>query len=159
MKNYAEKVKLSQAEIEALIERYFDCLISDAEEKLLKSELAKCQYRSPIIDEALVAIGFFEVGRRRTVKATRNRGNIVALRVASVAASVAVIIAIVMNFVPVSGVNEDNYCIAYVNGQEVNDDAVVLELMRSELAGVNEASKATEETITMQLSAFKGIIK
>ena len=49
---------LSQEQLEAMIEQYFDCKLSDDDERRLRCELASTTFSSETIDEARFTMGF-----------------------------------------------------------------------------------------------------
>ncbi len=65
MKNLRYNFKaVSKDELEMMIERYFDCELSEEEEILLRNNLAHCKYKSKSIDEALATMGFLAEGAK-----------------------------------------------------------------------------------------------
>ncbi len=120
-----------------MIERYFDCTLSDAEEKELRSIIAATDCDSPLINEARALMGFRKtggVGRRTRVIESW-------LPSVGIAAAIAVVISIgamVHGLRPAS----DSTCIAYVNGQIVTDEE---EVMRQLCFDLKEFAQGAEE--------------
>lgn len=141
--------KLSLEELELLIERYFEGETSEEEELRLRVELCDCTYCSRLIDECLVTMGYFSVGKR-VEREKRTRGKVKVLRrVASVAAMTAIVLVLGLTLLkPDNDAFGEGDCVAYVNGVEVNDHEEVLALVKSSL---NDMSMTTEiEPICME---------
>lgn len=153
-----DRTNLSQKELEALIAKYFDCVTSEEEEKMLKKTLANCDYSSPAIDEALVAFGFFAVGKMQAAKHRKVAVLPIARRAVSVAAVVALFVTVGVNLLGSGDMLDADECIAYVNGREVRDQEAVLALVMNDFSEVNKASASVENGIESQLSAIKGVL-
>lgn len=152
------EMKLSQKELETLIEKYFDCETSDEEERRLRSELADCRYESPLIDECLVAMGYFSVGKKVLSDRKRHSRVVVVRRAMSVAATVAVIFVSAL-FLRGSFEGVDNgYCYAYVNGEKISDNDKVLALMQSDLSNLNDVTGDDCNSMMEQLSAIRNVL-
>ena len=148
---------MSLAELERLVSRYFDCETTEDEERLLKRTLASCDYSSPVIDEARVALGYFLVGRSVSKKKRTGTKMIIPLRTISVAAMFALVVMFGIKFYE-ADFAETQDCIAYVNGNVVNDDSEVLALVMGDLAEMNTASVAVEDVMNSQLSAMSSVM-
>ena len=135
----------NQAELEQLIERYFDGETSVQEELMLRAALADCPWSSETIDEARFTMGYFAAhsheGQRKAKKTNRRQ-------LIGIAASIAIILAV--------GVyawhhqQPDDVCIAYVNGQVVQDNDKVMALVADDMSKMDNASNA----MTDQLSSL-----
>lgn len=135
----------NQAELEQLIERYFDGETSVQEEQMLRAALADCPWSSETIDEARFTMGYFAAhsheGQRKAKKTYRRQ-------LIGIAASIAIILAV--------GVyawhhqQPDDVCIAYVNGQVVQDNDKVMALVADDMSKMDNASNA----MTDQLSSL-----
>ena len=135
----------NQAELEQLIERYFDGETSVQEEQMLRAALADCPWSSETIDEARFTMGYFAAhsreGQRKAKKTNRRQ-------LIGIAASIAIILAV--------GVyawhhqQPDDVCIAYVNGQVVQDNDKVMALVADDLSKMDNAANA----MTDQLSSL-----
>lgn len=136
-----------QAELEQLINRYFDGETTVHEEKSLRETLAHCPWNSELINEARFTLGYFVAHnnqqRQAALRTTRQR-------VIGIAASIAIILA-------VGGValwhhqsSNNNLCIAYVNGETINNDEDVMALIQNDLNMIGDASQG----MTAQLSSL-----
>lgn len=135
----------NQAELEQLIERYFDGETSVQEEQMLRAALVDCPWSSETIDEARFTMGYFAAhsreGQRKAKKTNRRQ-------LIGIAASIAIILAV--------GVyawhhqQPDDVCIAYVNGQVVQDNDKVMALVADDMSKMDNASNA----MTDQLSSL-----
>ena len=134
-----------QADLEQLIERYFDGNTSLQEEQVLKEILADCPWSSETIDEARFTMGYFvahkQQGNNNAVK-SNNR-----FRYGAIAASVAVLLTIGVSMGWHSYLTED-VCIAYVNGQAINDKDEVMMLMQNDLNEIGNATQSLEEQLS-----------
>jgi hypothetical protein len=141
----------TKAQLEELIERYFEGQTSQQEEQLLRESLADCPWESEAIDEARFTMGYFAAHkqqRRRIVNmSTRHRA-------LGIAATIAVLLTIGVGLLWQSRQPED-VCIAYVNGQTINDKDKVLTLMQSDLNDMGNATQGIAE----QLSSLGEVIE
>ena len=151
--------RLLESELTALIERYFDCETSEEEEVRLKQELAVTEHRNDAIEEAMATMGVFAEQKRSIRSIKRSRGAVVAWRVASVAAVVALLLAVGVHLLSYNGNEPEDYCIAYVNGMEVNDRAEVMAMLHSELTDVGSAGIGEDVDLSSRLSAFGGLME
>lgn len=137
---------INQAELGQLIERYFDGETSIQEEQLLRAALADCPWDSEAIDEARFTMGYFATHsdrqRRQTAKSRRQL-------VAGIAASIAIILA-VGGYALWHQQQPGDVCIAYVNGQVVQDNDKVMALVADDLSKMDNAANA----MTDQLSSL-----
>lgn len=136
----------SQAELEALIERYFEGLTSLEQEDALRQCLARCPWSSEAIDDARMVMGYFvaqSAQQRRNVSRGMRQGFI------GIAASIAVILA-VGGYILWHQSQPNDVCIAYVNGHVVNGDDQVMAMVTADLDRLNDATDA----MTNQLSSL-----
>lgn len=141
----------TQAQLEDLIERYFEGQTSQQDEQLLRENLADCPWESEAIDEARFTMGYFAAHkqqRRRVVNMSTRR------RAMGIAATIAVLLTIGVGLLWQSRQPED-VCIAYVNGQTINDKDKVLTLMQSDLNDMGNATQGIAE----QLSSLGEVIE
>ena len=128
----------NQAELERLIGRYFDGETTVQEEQTLREGLADCPWSSEVIDEARFTMGYFTAHRqelqRRMTRTNRRR-------IIGIAASITVLLAI-GGFALWHQQQTDNMCIAYVNGQTINDDQAVMAIVENDLNNIANASQA-----------------
>ena len=136
----------SQAELEALIERYFEGMTSLEQEDAMRQCLAHCPWSSEAIDDARMVMGYFaaqSAQQRRSVSRSMRQGFI------GIAASIAVILA-VGGYVLWHQSQPDDMCIAYVNGTVVNDNDKVMALVANDMSKMDDATDA----MTNQLSSL-----
>ena len=136
----------TQAELEALIERYFEGMTSLEQEDAMKQCLAHCPWSSEAIDDARMVMGYFAAHskqHRRSVSSGMRQGII------GIAASIAVILA-VGGYVLWHQSQPGDVCIAYVNGHVVNGDDQVMAMVTADLDKLNDATDA----MTNQLSSL-----
>ncbi|MBQ3362363.1 MAG: hypothetical protein IJG42_00215 [Muribaculaceae bacterium] len=136
----------TQAELEELIERYFDGDTSVLEEQMLRETLADCPWSSEVIDEARFTMGYFAAhsheGQRVARKNNRNK-------FIGIAASIAIVLA-AGGYALWHQQQSAGVCIAYVNGQIVQDDDKVMALIVNDLSMMDNAADA----MTDQLSSL-----
>ena len=135
-----------QAELEQLINRYFDGKTSVQEEQMLHETLADCPWSSELIDEARFTMGYFIAHRKaeqQTSKKSYRR------QVIGIAASIAIIFA-AGGYALWHQQQSDDICIAYVNGRVVQDNDKVMTLVANDLSKMDNAANA----MTNQLSSL-----
>ena len=129
----------NQAELEQLIERYFDGETSVQEEQMLRETLADCPWSSEVIDEARFTMGYFVAHRKaeqQTSKKSYRR------QVIGIAASIAIILAIGIPAMYHNWFAPQPQCIAYVNGKVIDNDDAVMALIASDLSKMEDASNS-----------------
>lgn len=127
----------SQAELEHLIERYFDGETSIAEEVVLRQALAHCPWESEAIDNARMVVGYFAAHRHhKSHQATRPLRQ----RVMGIAATIAIIMSI-GGYALWHQLRTADECIAYVNGHTVNDNDEVIALIEKDLSNMDNAAQ------------------
>lgn len=141
----------SQAELERLIDRYFEGETSLQEEQILRQQLADCTWHSDAIDEARFTLGYFVAHQRqqRQRPAATNR-----LRFMAIAASIALLLTMGGGLLWHNW-HHNNVCIAYVNGQEIHNDQAVMGLIEHDLKNVGNASQG----MTSQLMSLGDAIE
>lgn len=161
---------LSLPELLGLIERFFDCSLSDSEELQLRRSIAETSYSHPAIDEARAIMGVRAVYRARKPKGenlqksvkpeVRNRR--AALRpVLSIAAALAVLltIGVYLYVSPSVGRMEESKCIAYTNGRCITDEEDVINLLREDLREFDDAVEASDRSFADELGDIAPIIE
>ena len=136
----------SQAELEALIEQYFEGMTSLEQEDAMRQCLAHCPWSSEAIDDARMVMGYFAAHskqQQRSVTRSMRQGII------GIAASIAVILA-VGGYVLWHQSQPGDMCIAYVNGTVVNDNDKVMALVANDMSKMDDATDA----MTNQLSSL-----
>ena len=136
----------NQAELEQLIERYFDGETNVQEEQMLRETLADCPWSSEMIDEARFTMGYFAAHCQETERVAKKNNR---RKLIGIAASIAIILA-AGGYALWHQQQSVGVCIAYVNGQIVQDDDKVMALVADDLSKMDNASKA----MTNQLSSL-----
>lgn len=113
------------------IERYFNCELSDVEEKELILQLSLTKTRDPIIDEAKALLGFRTIKEDLLKSNPSSRGFRLPMRkLISVAASIGILLSIGIALDSIYRHNESSdKCVAYINGKKITDEAIILFLM------------------------------
>ena len=128
-----------QAELEQLIERYFDGDTSVQEEQMLRETLADCPWSSEAIDEARFTMGYFVTHSCESQRVARknNRNKFI-----GIAASIAIVLAIGIPAMYHSWFAPQPQCVAYVNGKVIDNDEDVMALIESDLSKMEDASNS-----------------
>ena len=137
----------TQAQLEQLIERYFDGMTSLQEENAMRQVLAHCPWQSDAIDDAKVVMGYFSAHsnqqRQSAIKVTRKRA-------IGIAASIAIVLAVGGFTLWHQQVNDKDLCVAYVNGKTIHNNDEVMALIQNDLNMIGDASQG----MTAQLSSL-----
>ena len=150
--NHQEQIN-SQAELEQLIECYFDGMTTVEQEAALREALAQCPWQSETINEAKAVMGYFVAHSQRSRRATLHQSR---LRIAGIAATIALIIAIGgYHLWQNHGQTPENVCIAYVNCKVLDNDEEVMALIEQDLNNINAASQG----MAAQLSSLGDAIE
>ena len=136
----------SQAQLEALIEQYFEGMTTLEQEDAMRQCLAHCPWSSQAIDDARMVMGYFATHAEQQHNRA-NRG--LRQRFIGIAASIAVILA-VGGYVLWHQSQPSDVCIAYVNGKVVEDNDKVMALVASDMSKMDNATNA----MTNQLSSL-----
>lgn len=150
--------RLSLEELELLIERYFEGETSNEEELRLRKELCVSTYRSRLIDECLVAMGYFSIGKRVEREKKARAGVVMLRRVAGVAAMIAVVLVLGLTMLRPNDFFNEGDCVAYVNGEKISDKDVVITLIANDLSCMNEAISEDRNSILEEFSAIKAVL-
>jgi anti-sigma-K factor RskA len=140
----------NQAELEQLIERYFDGKTTVQEEQMLRETLADCPWRSEVIDEARFTMGFFAAHcqeKARTARKNHRR------QLIGIAASIAIILAIGLPALYHNWLAPQPQCIAYVNGKVVaNSQKAVMSLIAQDLNTMDMATREMDNAIAADIN-------
>ena len=136
----------NQAELEQLIDRYFDGETSIQEEQMLREALADCPWSSEAIDEARFTMGYFVAHRQEAQRASKRNYR---RQLIGIAASIAIILA-VGGYALWHQQQPSDVCIAYVNGNVVEDNNKVMALIANDMSKMDNAANA----MTDQLSSL-----
>lgn len=151
MKN--EDLNISDEQLDALIQRYFDAETSLEEEALLKRAVAHRE--EPRYDEIRAVLGFM-VAKRRGESAKRRKGAAVWLRVAAVAAVAALVVTVGINLTHQGA--ETGTCYAMVGGVRIDDESQVLSLMQSNLGDIGDAASEAGMSVESQMADIGSFI-
>lgn len=156
-----------------LIERYFDCSLSDPEEEQLRAIIASTTLSHPAIDEARALMGF-----RRPSTATpatamqpnvlpadslpvRSKKRLSIRAVVSIAAAIAVVFAIGVHL----SINTPHpttsnaQCFAYTNGERITDEADVIRLLTEDLREFNDGVEEADRNLNDELNIIIPVIE
>ena len=135
----------NQAELEALIERYFEGETTVLEEQTMRAVLADCPWNSEMIDEARVVMGYFAAHssqhRRHITKGSRQR-------IIGIAATIALVLTVGGYALWHQLGQTDNVCIAYVNGHVVQNDDQVMAMIASDMNMIDHAADGMAEQLS-----------
>ena len=137
----------NQDELEQLINRYFDGETSVQEEQILQEALAHCPWSSATIDEARFTMGYFIAHRQEAQRTSKKNFR---RQLIGIAASIAIILAVGGYALWHNHQQQDEVCIAYVNGMVVDDNDKVMALVANDLSKIDNAANA----MTHQLSSL-----
>ena len=130
----------NQAELEQLLDRYFEGETTVQEEQELRQCLADCPWHSDAIDEARFTMGYFAAHKQqqqRVAKRTNPR------QIIGIAASIAIILGIGISLFSRQWLTPQYECIAYVNGKVITDNQkAIMSLIAQDL---NDMDMATRE--------------
>lgn len=143
---------LSQQQLEALIESYFEGTTTPSDEMELRWQLAHTPHRSNTIDEAAAVMSYFAMASRHEQQRQRTLSR---RRMLTSAAAVA--LALSAGTAAVAILNRPNgECYAYVNGKRVDSVEVVLDLIDAQTELFSRLPLATDPNpVTTQLSALR----
>lgn len=147
--------KTTLPELLDLVERFFDCSLSEAEERQLRRDIAVTSLSHPAIDEARAVMGL----RKPVRRIERRYRNL--HRILRIAATIAVLLAIgaYLFIAPSSGNFGNNKCIAYTNGRCITDEEAVLNLLRDDLREFDNAVEASDRSFAVEMSDIAAFIE
>ncbi len=134
----------TQAELEQLIDRYYDGDTSVQEEQELRQCLADCTWSSEVIDGARFTMGYY-AAHTCQLQRTKRRSN--RLRMTGIAATIAIILGIGA-FTLWHQQQPGDVCIAYVNGQIVQENEQVMAMIADDLEKMDNAADAMTNQLT-----------
>ena len=133
-------------EWEDLVERYFDALTSDAEERELQAFLLSPEAVGQVFDEARAAMGYLKVGQaiHQSKQGSRFRSPLRYAKVAAVCGGIVLGAALWHAWG-----STNNICEAYIYGTRHTEVAVVMSQLQHSLDRVNHARE--EDIVETQL--------
>ena len=147
MKNEKNIKQISSIqEWEELVERYFDALTTNEEERELKDFLCSPEAMGEVFDEARAVMGFLEVGQALSKKERK-------LRPANYWKVAAIFCGVMLGGAALwSGWHKmQNVCEAYVYGVKYTEVSMVMSQVKHSLDKVNDVE---EDIVEAQLSDF-----
>lgn len=132
------------------IERWFDGDMTVAEERELRERLLRFDGQDEAVDEALAVMGF-SVSRQKKVLPKKSYRKWIA------AASIAVFAGFGLYSLIVSGRTDGGECYAYVGGERIDNQTVVLQLMEGQLSEISTAKTDIAKEVEDDLEDFKVI--
>ena len=145
MRKKTDTANRTTAEWLELVEKYFDALTTQQEEQELKKFLVTPAADAQCFNEIKAVMGYFA-----TQKAIKKRAKSHVPNIAKWSAVAAAILAIAATFAWNSISNEENICIAYVNGIKYTDEAMVMKEMQQTFCMMGNT--AEEYSIEEQLN-------
>lgn len=141
-----------------MIERYFDCLLTDEEESRLRSVLATTTFTHPAIDEAKAIMGLLRPARekKRQTSFLKHWHPIASVAAASVVIAVGALFLLRARSFHTVG---DSTCIAYVNGTVVTDEAEVLRLLTADIREFGDGAREARLSIYEELDEAVPLIE
>ena len=127
----------------ALTERYFDAETTRKEEEALKAFAASTT--DPDFDELRAVMGYLAVGRKQHAASKACAKQPTTRRIAlytRVAAAIFLLIALPWGYRQWQ-YQQENICVAYVNGERLTDDDEVMRLMKETLLAINDEEPET----------------
>ena len=127
----------------ALTERYFDAETTRKEEEALKAFAASTI--DPDFDELRAVMGYLAVGRKQHAASKACTKQPTTRRIAlytRVAAAIFLLIALPWGYRQWQ-YQQENICVAYVNGERLTDDDEVMRLMKETLLTINNEEPET----------------
>ncbi len=146
---------LSLQELLALIDMYFDCRLSDAEEAQLRAVISRTRYVHPAIDEVRAIMGFRNVRCAEPSRPSFSRGWIAAAAAAVVICALAINIVFFTDTPPSAGYE----CFAYANGQRVTDEDEVMKMLTADLKEFSRAAEDIDNDFSAEISDIASIIE
>lgn len=133
-----------QAELEQLIERYFDGETTVQEEQMLREALVDSPWSSEAIDEARFTMGYFAAHRQSQFSVKKHASR---FRMTAIAASIAILLTVGASMLWHSRQTND-VCVAYVNGKAIYNEKEVLSLMQDDLNEMGNATPGLAEQLS-----------
>lgn len=155
------KNNLTLPQLLEAIELYFDCALTDEQEKGLRHEIAMTTYTHPSIDEARAVMGIHAAAANRRQSARGRKHGKFASRILpamSIAASLALIITLVVLFMRPTAETTTSTCVAYVNGKMVTDEDAVLALMARNIDELHEGASNADQALIDDLGLIAPVV-
>lgn len=144
-------------EFDMLIDKYFDCELSEHEELLLRKIIASTSLDSPRIREYKAVTGY--LAKAKTSRPARKVTSLRRWIHLGAAACVALILGAGVYHFQNSADSAMNQCIAYVGNDVIEDKATVMQLVENDLSALREASSIINESVVDDLQSINVAIK
>lgn len=147
---------IDEKRISDLIERYFNAETTPEEERELKRAVATNS--NPRYDEIRAVLGFVAMKKSHNGNVRRVHWN---YRTISVAAMLAVVVAIAFGVIKSSNSADEseNVCYAYIDGKKIDNYPNVMSIVDGNLSDVRTASDETQSNIQGQLDDIRNALK
>ena len=133
------------------IARYFEAQLSQQEERDLLRQLLKLEGQDSMADEALAVM----LASRVATKATKTRKGIPRIRIACIAASIALILGFGVSLIHHPG---DSQTFAYVSGKKIHDPNEIKNIIVTQLRDIQESSDCFSHTVSSDLDDIREAI-
>ncbi|MDE7145763.1 MAG: hypothetical protein K2O30_06405 [Duncaniella sp.] len=146
------------------IEQYFECALTDEQEKELRHEIAVTSHSHPSIDEAKAIMGIQAAATHHRTRPyhhhdTPQKGAASKIfPILSMAASLALIITLGILFARPVETEVDRTCIAYVNGKVVTDEEAVFALMAQNIDELHDGANDANEALLDDLGIIAPVV-
>ncbi|MDE7346836.1 MAG: hypothetical protein K2N48_08890 [Muribaculaceae bacterium] len=130
------------------IARYFEAQLSQQEERDLLRQLLKLEGQDSMADEALAVM----LASRVATKATKTRKGIPRIRIACLAASIALILGFGVSLIHHPG---DLQTFAYVSGKKIHDPNEIKNIIVTQLSDIQESSDFFSHTVSSDLDDIR----
>lgn len=130
------------------IDRYFNAQLSQEEERCLLRTLLKMEGQDPAVDEALAVM----LASRMTNKAGKKQKDLPMVRIAGIAASLAIIIsvgALVFHH------PQNTQTFAYVSGKKIYDHNEIKNIVSTQLQDIQESTGIFSQTLSTDLNDIR----
>lgn len=131
---------MDQAYLHQRIERFYEAQLSQEEENFLLRTLLKIEGKDPIADEALAVM----LASRMSAKTTKTRKKTPAMRIAGIAASIAIILGMGI-FIIHHPRQVDTF--AYVSGKKIHDRNEIKNIVSTQLQDIGESTDLFSQTV------------
>lgn len=148
--NNKEKVELLRD-----IERYFECQLTEEEEKNLRCRLITTTLDFPELEESKAVMGFQTIKHSGPANKSivRKINNIRIIRLAEeIAAILIVAIGVGMGIMFKNSPDRASECVAYVNGQCVTDEAKVMQILEQNIAELETGAAEARNDVVAEMA-------
>lgn len=130
------------------IDRFFEAQLTHQEEQSLFKTLLETEGQDPIADEALAVM----LASRMATKATKTRKRIPRIRIACIAASIALILGFGVFLIHQP---KESQTFAYVSGKKIHDPNEIKNIVVTQLSDIQESSDFFSQTVSSDLDDIR----